>query len=83
LLETARSHGARSVRVFGSVARGDADGASDVDLLVDLEPGGTLLDVLAFRREAERLLGVPVDVATSDMLKQRIRDQVLAVQLPL
>jgi len=83
LLETARSHGAHSVRVFGSVARGDADGASDVDLLVQLESGRTLLDVLAFRRKAERLLGVPVDVATSDMLKQRIRDDVLAEALPL
>jgi predicted nucleotidyltransferase len=83
LLETARSHGARSVRVFGSVARGDSDGASDVDLLVELESGRTLLDVLAFRRAAERLLGVPVDVATSDMLKQRIRDEVLAEALPL
>jgi predicted nucleotidyltransferase len=83
LLEAARSHGARSVRVFGSVARGDADGASDVDLLVDLESGRTLLDVLAFRREAERLLGLPIDVATSDMLKQRIREEVLAEALPL
>src|SRR5262249_45067609 len=83
LLETARSHGARSVRVFGSVARGDGDGASDIDLLVELEPGRTLLDALAFRREAEQLLGVPVDVATSDMLKQRIRGEVLAEALPL
>jgi predicted nucleotidyltransferase/DNA-binding XRE family transcriptional regulator len=83
LLETARSHGARSIRVFGSVARGDADGASDIDLLVELESDRTLLDVLAFRREAERLLGMPVDVATPDILKQRIRDQVLAEALPL
>jgi predicted nucleotidyltransferase len=57
LLETARARGARSVRVFGSVARGDADVASDVDLLVELEPGRTLLDLPAFGREAERLLG--------------------------
>jgi predicted nucleotidyltransferase len=83
LLETARSQGARSVRVFGSVARGDADEASDIDLLVELESDRTLLDVLAFRREAERLLGMPVDVATSDMLKQRIRDEVLSEALPL
>lgn len=69
--------------MFGSVARGDAHGASDIDLLVDLETGRTLLDLLAFRRDAERLLGVPVDVATSDMLKQRIRDEVHAEALPL
>lgn len=50
--------------------------ASDVDLLVELEPGRTLLDLLAFGREAERLLGVPVNVATPDMLKQRNRDEI-------
>jgi len=83
LLETARSHGARSVRVFGSVARGDADEASDIDLLVELESDRTLLDVLAFRRDAERLLGMPVHVATSDMLKQRIRNEVRSEALPL
>jgi predicted nucleotidyltransferase len=83
LLDTARAHGARNVRVFGSVARGDADAASDVDLLAEFEPGRTMLDLLAFRREVEQLLGVPVDVATTGMLKRRNRDEILAEALPL
>jgi predicted nucleotidyltransferase len=83
LLDAAASHGVRRVRVFGSVARGEALPGSDLDLLVDIAPGRTLLDLAAFRREAQRILELPVDVATADMLKQRMRDQVLAEALPL
>jgi uncharacterized protein len=83
LLDAARTHGVRNVRVFGSLARGEAIPASDVDLLVDLDPGKTLLDLAAFRREAEEILESPVDVATSDMLKERIRAEVLTEALPL
>jgi uncharacterized protein len=83
VLEAARARGVRRVRVFGSLARGDASPASDVDLLVDLEPGRTLVDLAAFRREAQEILGVPVDVATADMLKERIRADVLSEALPL
>jgi predicted nucleotidyltransferase len=83
LLEAAAAHGVRRIRVFGSVARGKSTPANDVDLLVDLEPGRTLLDLLAFQREARAILGTPVDVATSDMLKDRIRSDVLADALPL
>ena len=78
LLDAARTRGVRKVRVFGSLARGESTPPSDVDLLVDLEPGRTLLDLAAFRREAEEILGTPVDVATPDMLKERIRAEVLA-----
>jgi predicted nucleotidyltransferase len=73
----------RRIRVFGSLARGEEVPASDVDLLVDLAPGRTLLDLAAFRREAEEILGMPVDVATPDMLKERIRAEVLTEALPL
>jgi predicted nucleotidyltransferase len=69
--------------VFGSLARGEADAASDVDLLVDLKPGHTLIDLAAFRREAAEILDLPVDVATVDMLKERIRDEVLVEALSL
>ncbi len=68
LLDASQSHGARDVRVFGSVARREARPDSDVDLLVELEPGRTLLDLVAFGREASEILGIRVNVATPDML---------------
>jgi predicted nucleotidyltransferase/DNA-binding XRE family transcriptional regulator len=83
LVEAARRRGVRRIRVFGSLARGEAAPTSDIDLLVDLEPGHTLLDLAAFRREAEEILGTPVDAATPDMLKERIRAEVLAEAVPL
>lgn len=83
LLDAAHAHGVNKLRVFGSLARGQAETASDVDLLVDLKPGRTLVDLAAFRREATEILDMPVDVATEDMLKERIRDTVLAEALPL
>lgn len=78
LIDAGRRHGVYRLRVFGSRARGDADTASDVDLLVDLDPDRTLLDLVAFQHEAEAILNKPVDVATADMLKKRIRAEVLA-----
>lgn len=83
LLDAARGSGVRKVRVFGSLARGEEGPSSDVDLLVDLEPGRTLLDLAAFRREAEEILGMPVDVATRDMLKERIRAEVETEAVPV
>ena len=83
LFDAARRHGILKLRVFGSVARGEAGAQSDVDLLVDLKPGRTLLDLAGFRREASQILGSHVDVATADMLKERIRDEVLAEALPI
>lgn len=83
LLEAAERQGVSHLRVFGSLARGEAKADSDIDLLVDLKPGRTLLDLAAFRREAAEILGLPVDVATADMLKDRIRDEVLSEALPL
>jgi predicted nucleotidyltransferase len=83
LLDAAEKHGVGRLRVFGSLARGEAEAASDIDLLVDLKPGHTLLNLAAFRREAAEILDLPVDVATADMLKERIRDEVLNEALPL
>lgn len=83
LLDAAERHGIDHVRAFGSLARGEATVESDVDLLVDLKPRHTLLDLAAFRREAGEILDLPVDVATVDMLKERIRDEVLNEALPL
>jgi len=71
-------------RVFGSVARGDDTDGSDLDLLVDPLPDvTTLFDIVALKADAERLLGVPVDVKTVDDLHQRFRAQALDEAKPL
>lgn len=82
LLASARQHGARNVRVFGSVARRE-DVPGDVDLLIDLEPDRTLLDLIGFQQDAASILGFPVDVAVPEILKDGIRERVLAEAVPL
>lgn len=77
------AYGARNLRIFGSVARGEADPGSDVDFLVEMEPGRSLFDLGGLQYELERLLGRPVDVVTERGLKARIRDRVLREALPL
>jgi predicted nucleotidyltransferase len=74
ILEMAAKHGARNVRVFGSVARGEADARSDIDLLVEFKRGTTLLGNAALIHELEELLGVKVDVASDRGLRERIGD---------
>ena len=83
ILAVAARHGAGNVRVFGSVARGDTDAASDIDFLVDFEPGRSLLDLAALLIDLEDLLGHPVDVVTEPGLKARIRQRVLAEAVPV
>lgn len=83
LLQAARRHGLRHVRVFGSVARGEESEASDVDLLVDLEPERTLIDLIGFQQEAEQILGVKVDAVTERFLKRRVRSGALRDARPL
>src|SRR5208283_3793334 len=68
ILNVTASHGATDVRLFGSRARGEAGGASDVDLLVRLAPGRTLLDLVAIKQDLEDLLGCPVDVVTEEAI---------------
>jgi uncharacterized protein len=63
--------------VFGSFARGDDNSASDLDLLIDLEPGRSLLDIVAIKQDLEDLLGIPVDVVTERSISPYIRDAVL------
>lgn len=83
ILQIANKHGAYNVRIFGSVARGEATPDSDVDFLVNLEPGRSLLDHAALILELEALLGCKVDVATERGLRERIRHRVLQEAIPL
>jgi predicted nucleotidyltransferase len=83
ILRIAAQHGARNVRIFGSVARGEAKLDSDVDVLVDLEPGRSLLDHAALMLDLEELLRCKVDVATERGLRARVRDRVLREAVPL
>jgi uncharacterized protein len=83
ILRIAGNYGARRVRVFGSVARGEADRQSDVDFLVDLDPGRSLLDLGGLQFELEALLGCQVDVVTERGLKARIRERVLREAVPV
>ena len=78
ILALATQHGARNVRVFGSVARGEDRPDSDVDLLVDVEPGRSLLDVIALQQDLEVLLGRPVDVQTDAGLSPYLQQRILA-----
>jgi len=77
ILCIARSHGAVRVRVFGSAVRGEARPYSDVDILVDLEPGRSLLDIIAIKQDLEDLLGRKVDVVTEAAVSSYIREEVL------
>jgi len=77
ILQIATKHGAKTVRIFGSVARGEADAASDLDFLVEMEPGRSLLDLGGLLMELQDLLGCRVDVVTEKGLRERIRERVL------
>jgi hypothetical protein len=77
ILRVSAQHGARNVRIFGSVARDEADETSDIDFLVEMDPGRSLLDLGGLQVELEALLGRPVDVVTVRGLKARIRSTVL------
>jgi uncharacterized protein len=83
ILESARRHGARNVRVFGSVARGDYDDQSDLDFLVEMEPGRSLLDHASLLLDLQGLLGRKVDVVSDKGIKARMRDRVLKEARPL
>src|SRR4030042_3023696 len=77
ILDIAARHGALNIRVFGSVSRSEAGPESDVDFLIELEPGRTLLDHSPLHLELKQLLGCEVDVVTEKGLRPRVRDRVL------
>ena len=83
ILRIAAKHGARNVRVFGAVARGDTGPASDIDFLVELEEGRSLLDHVALCQDLEELLGCKVDVVTEKALHWYVRDRVMTQAIAL
>jgi len=83
VLRFAAKYGARNIRVFGSLARGEADEESDIDFLVEMDPGTSLLDLGGFQYELETLLRCRVDVVTERGLKRRIRERVLQEAVPI
>ena len=83
ILRLAARRGARNVRVFGSAASGQAGPDSDVDFLVELEPGRSLFDLGGLLMDLQDLLGRPVDVVTEKGLHWYIRDRILKEAVPL
>jgi predicted nucleotidyltransferase len=83
ILRIAAQYGARNLRVFGSVARGDDRAHSDVDLIVDMDSDRSLLDIVGLGQDLEELLDRRVDVLTGASLHPALRDRILAESRPL
>ena len=83
ILNLAARYGAKNIRVFGSVARGEGGPGSDLDLLVDMENGRNLLDLVGFWQDLEELLGCHVDVITEGGISPYLRERIYAEALPL
>lgn len=77
ILEIAKKYGATKLRVFGSVARGEESPESDIDIIVEMEKGSSLLDIIAIKQDIEELLGRKVDIVTEASISPYIRDTVL------
>jgi predicted nucleotidyltransferase len=77
ILDISKKYGAYNIRIFGSVAKGTADKNSDLDFLVEMEKGRSLLDLGGLLMDLQNLLGCKVDVVTEKGLRQRIRNRVL------
>lgn len=83
IIRLATTHGAQNLRLFGSVARGEDRPDSDVDLLVDMDPGRSLLDLVALGQDLEDLLHRKVDVLTAVSVHPALRDRILSEARPL
>ena len=79
----AHKHGVTRLRLFGSVARGEAHPDSDLDVLVRMNPERSLLDQIGLKQDLEDLLGRPVDLVSEPALHPQIRDRILAEAVPL
>jgi predicted nucleotidyltransferase len=83
ILRIAATYGATNVRVFGSLARGETSPSGDVDILVDLDPDRSLMDLGGLLMDLQEVLHLPVDVATEDMLRPKVRERALLDAVPL
>ena len=83
ILLAAARRGATNVRIFGSAVRGEFTSDSDIDFLVELEPGRSLFDLGGLLMDLQELLGRDVDVVTEKALHWYIRDRVLSEAKPL
>lgn len=83
IINLAHTRGAYNLRIFGSLARSEATTQSDIDILVDLEPGRTIFDLGGLLVDLQKLLNCPVDIVTEKGLRPRIRQQVLAEAISL
>jgi len=83
VMALAGKHGARNLRIFGSVARGESVTGSDIDLLVKMEEGRSLLDLTALTLDLQELLGLKVDVVSEDGLYWLLRRRILKEARPL
>jgi predicted nucleotidyltransferase len=83
ILSLANRHGASNIRVFGSLARGSATVASDLDLLVDFEPNRSLLDQIALQQDLEALLGCRVDIVEPGGISPYLAQSILSEAVPL
>ena len=77
ILEIAKKFGAKNIRVFGSMARGEESPESDLDIIVDMEKGSSLLDIIAIKQDIEELLGRKVDIVTEASISPYIRRTIL------
>lgn len=83
IIEIVTAYGGQNIRIFGSVAA-DADTAgSDLDLLVDMDPDCSLLDLIAIKQDLEDLISYPVDVVTESSLSAYLRDEIIKQAIPL
>ncbi|MGE0643721.1 MAG: nucleotidyltransferase family protein [Nitrospira sp.] len=83
ILRLASQYGASHVRVFGSLARGEAGPSSDIDLLVQMEEGRSLLDLIELSQELESVLRRKVDILTDDGLSPYLKERIQAEAIPL
>ncbi|MDY6952126.1 MAG: nucleotidyltransferase family protein [Thermodesulfobacteriota bacterium] len=83
ILKIAKAHGATNLKIFGSYARGDEQAGSDIDLLIELEPGRSLLDIIAIKQDIEDMINRRVDVVTAGALSPYIREEIVKEAIAL